>query len=77
MLNIQSFVNTKVLFFFILLIGLLIPNYMVWESRKRVLVEKAHLSKSNILNKKEKIKWRKQLYRTHESGCADSLLEKI
>ncbi len=40
MLNIQSFVSIKVLFFFILLIGLLIPTYMVWESRERVLVEK-------------------------------------
>ncbi|WP_017850154.1 hypothetical protein ACO1KB_09175 [Leptospira interrogans serovar Szwajizak] len=71
MLNIQSFVSIKVLFFLILLIGLLIPTYMVWESRERVLVEKLYLSKGNILNKKEKMKWWEQLYRTHEDGCAD------
>ncbi|WP_016752018.1 hypothetical protein [Leptospira kirschneri] len=57
MLNIQSFVSAKVLFFFILLIGLLIPTYMAWEGRERVLVEKVRLSKSNILNKEEKMKW--------------------
>lgn len=71
MLDIQSFVSVKVLFFFILLIGLLIPTYMVWEGQERVSVEKVRLSKSNILNKEEKMKWWEQLYRTHEDGCAD------
>ncbi|MDI7225418.1 hypothetical protein [Leptospira santarosai] len=69
MLNIQSFVNIRVLFFFILLIGLLIPTYMVWGSRERV--EKVHLSKNSVLSKEEKIKWWRQLDAMEEDGCSD------
>ncbi|ASV10543.1 hypothetical protein [Leptospira santarosai] len=69
MLNIQSFVNIRVLFFFILLIGLLIPTYMVWGSRERA--EKVHLNKNSILSKEEKIKWWRQLDTMEEDGCSD------
>ncbi|EMO64330.1 hypothetical protein LEP1GSC133_3815 [Leptospira borgpetersenii serovar Pomona str. 200901868] len=72
MTKIQSFVSIRMLFFSVFLIGLLIPTYMVWESRGRILVEKAHLSKSDILSREEKMKWWEQSYRTHEDdGCAD------
>ncbi|MDI7202761.1 hypothetical protein [Leptospira santarosai] len=69
MLNIQFFVNIRMLFFFILLIGLLIPTYMVWGSRERA--EKVHLSKNSVLSKEEKIKWWRQLDAMEEDGCSD------
>ncbi|MDI7216371.1 hypothetical protein QMN07_02425 [Leptospira santarosai] len=70
MLNIQSFVNIRMLFFFVLLIGLLIPTYMVWGSR-RERAEKVHLNKNSVLSKEEKIKWWRQLDAMEEDGCSD------